>query len=61
MSCCGQERNALNQRKAPGQHKTPGEPRGQRESLLAAALLAFLARKAVSTGKAPPVSRRRSR
>lgn len=61
MSCCGQERNALNQRKTPGQHQAPGEPRGQRDSPRAAALLAFLARKAVSAGKAPAVSRRRSR
>ena len=71
MSCCGQKRSALSQPKTQGQPNAPGQPRpvapGRGYSPLKAAMLAFLARKAVTrtaatrTGAGPQISRRRSR
>ena len=60
MSCCGQNRKALSQPKAPGQPRTAPAP-GPGYSPLTAAMLSFLARKAVSLGTGPRISRRRSR
>lgn len=55
MSCCGQRRSALRQQSAPGQPGAQGQPGpvaapGRGNPPLKAALLAFLARKAVSPG-----------
>ena len=66
MSCCGQKRSALSQPKTQGQPNAPGQPRpvapGRGYSPLKAAMLAFLARKAVTrTGAGPQISRHRSR
>ena len=55
MSCCGQKRNAVRQSSAPGRPSAPGQPGpvagpGRGSAPLKAAMLAFLARKAVSSG-----------
>ena len=62
MSCCGQKRSALSQHNASGQPGPAAAP-GRGSSPLKAAMLAVLARKAVSsgTGAGPRVSPRRSR
>ncbi len=60
MSCCGQKRDALSQPNTQGQPRSAAPGRGY--SPLKAAILAFLARKAVTTtGVGPQISRRRSR
>ncbi len=54
MSCCGQKRSALRQPATLRQPSAQGQPRpaapGRGYSPLKAAVLAFLARKAVSSG-----------
>ena len=68
MSCCGQKRSALSQPATQGQPRAQGGSRpaaapGHGYSPLKAAMLAFLARKAVppGTGTRPQITRRRSR
>ena len=55
MSCCGQKRSALRQQTTPRQPSAQGQPAplampGRGHAPLKAAMLAFLARKAVSSG-----------
>jgi hypothetical protein len=54
MSCCGQKRSALRQQAAPRQPTTLGQPSAQDQRRghppLKAAMLAFLARRAMSSG-----------
>lgn len=59
MSCCGLKRRALSQPQAQGQPGPPTAPE-RRHSPVKAAMLAFLARKAM-TGTGPRINQPRSR
>jgi hypothetical protein len=59
MSCCGHKRSALSQPPAPGR-PGPATVPGRLRSSVAAGMLAFLARKAM-TGTGPRINPPRSR